>query len=154
MSGGTKIEGTRERVASLERQLDAAEAAAEAATPGGLHGDPAVLSGIRRNGGHRQDSRRFAAYDRHAVLARELTQARGRLAILEAAEVRAARDAAAPCDIPSLAVGDYIRTRQGWWKVARVNAKSVSVETGYSWTDRVEHSKIIETSPADRAVEG
>ncbi|MFG1626218.1 DUF3560 domain-containing protein [Kribbella sp. NPDC049227] len=31
--------------------------------------------------------------------------------------------------------GDYVRVSGHWRKVARVNRKSVSVETGYSWTD-------------------
>lgn len=38
----------------------------------------------------------------------------------------------------------YIRTNAGWYKVVRVNAKSVTVESGYSWTDRIEHDRIIE----------
>lgn len=38
----------------------------------------------------------------------------------------------------------FIRVSYGWRKVAKVNAKTVSVETGYSWTDRIEFDKIIE----------
>lgn len=37
-----------------------------------------------------------------------------------------------------------IRTEMGWHKVARVNKKSVSVETGHSWTDRIAIDKILE----------
>jgi len=37
-----------------------------------------------------------------------------------------------------------IRTSVGWHKVARVNAKSVSVETGYSWTDRYTLDEVLE----------
>lgn len=37
-----------------------------------------------------------------------------------------------------------VRTVVGWHKVVRVNAKSVTVETGYSWTDRIERSKVLE----------
>jgi len=37
-----------------------------------------------------------------------------------------------------------VRTRVGWHKVVRVNAKSVTVETPYSWTDRVPRSRVIE----------
>ena len=33
-------------------------------------------------------------------------------------------------------VGDAVKIRGQWRRVARCNAKSVSVETGYSWTDR------------------
>lgn len=37
-----------------------------------------------------------------------------------------------------------IRTANGWHKVVRVNRKSVSVESGYSWTDRIAIDKILE----------
>lgn len=37
-----------------------------------------------------------------------------------------------------------VRTKLGWHKVVRVNAKSVSVESGYSWTDRIARDKILE----------
>jgi hypothetical protein len=37
-----------------------------------------------------------------------------------------------------------VRTVTGWHKVVKVNAKSVSVETLYSWTDRIEVGRIIE----------
>lgn len=38
----------------------------------------------------------------------------------------------------------WVRVNYGWRKVARVNAKTVSVETGYSWTDRIEFDKVLE----------
>ena len=37
-----------------------------------------------------------------------------------------------------------IRTSSGWHRVVKVNAKSVSVETGYSWTDRYALGQILE----------
>lgn len=37
-----------------------------------------------------------------------------------------------------------IRTTTGWHRVVKVNAKSVTVATAYSWTDRVAREKIIE----------
>ena len=37
-----------------------------------------------------------------------------------------------------------VRTVTGWHKVVKVNAKSVTVATGYSWTDRIEVARIIE----------
>jgi hypothetical protein len=43
-----------------------------------------------------------------------------------------------------LAAARVIRTDAGWHKVARVNAKSVTVETGYSWTDRYTLDKVLE----------
>ncbi len=36
----------------------------------------------------------------------------------------------------TVAAGDLVKIRGRWCKVARANTKTVSVETGYSWTDR------------------
>ncbi|QTJ71417.1 DUF3560 domain-containing protein (plasmid) [Rhodococcus sp. ZPP] len=38
--------------------------------------------------------------------------------------------------------GYLVKVSGQWWKVVRVNAKSVSVETGYSWTDTVKYDAI------------
>lgn len=38
----------------------------------------------------------------------------------------------------------FIRTDVGWHKVVRVSVKSVTVETGYSWTDRIAVGKVLE----------
>lgn len=43
-----------------------------------------------------------------------------------------------------LKAATHIRTDIGWHKVVRVSAKSVTVETGYSWTDRYVLGKILE----------
>lgn len=45
--------------------------------------------------------------------------------------------------------GDYVRIRYGWVEVARVNAKSVSVRTEYSWTDRVDYEAIKAVKTAE-----
>ena len=42
----------------------------------------------------------------------------------------------------TVAVGDAVKAHGRWHRVARVNAKSVSVETGYSWTDTVPYHTI------------
>jgi hypothetical protein len=41
-----------------------------------------------------------------------------------------------------------IRTSVGWHRVIRVNAKSVTVATGYSWADRHDIAKILEVRTA------
>lgn len=38
--------------------------------------------------------------------------------------------------------GDLVRVRGQWRRVVRVNAKTVSLETGYSWTDTVPYAEI------------
>lgn len=130
----------------LEQLLATAGHRSNAATPGGLHDyDPAILSGIRRKPNPKADARRWAAYDREAELtvahARAVEQ-RDRLA---KAITRAERDATAPRDLDTLKPGDAVRDSTGWHRVVRVNAKTVTVETGYSWTDRIPTDRIIET---------
>lgn len=46
--------------------------------------------------------------------------------------------------------GDAIKVRGFWHKVARANAKTASVETGYSWTDRVPWSEVQGHQPTPR----
>lgn len=38
----------------------------------------------------------------------------------------------------------HVRTSTGWRKVVRVNAKSVSVDSGYSWVDRLTFDNVLE----------
>lgn len=45
----------------------------------------------------------------------------------------------------------HVRTELGWHKVVRVNAKSVTVETGHSWTDRYEFDLILEARALENA---
>jgi hypothetical protein len=132
-------------IESARAAYAAARAASEAATPGGLHGDPAVLSGVRRRGGHRSDARRAAAYDREAKAARELARAERDERMRSVAARREAVDALAHCDIDSLKPGDAVRTRHGWHEVVTVNAKSVTVRTPWSWNERIPRAKVIET---------
>lgn len=56
----------------------------------------------------------------------------------------AERNKPVPFTTEELKAARVIRTSVGWHKVAKVNAKSVSVETGYSWTDRYTIDKILE----------
>ena len=57
--------------------------------------------------------------------------------------LKAAEDAGYHCYTSAdIHRGDKIRTRFGLRTVVRVSTKSVSVETGYSWTDRVSYPEI------------
>lgn len=72
------------------------------------------------------------------------------------ATIKAERDAAyaaikaapkpAPVDPATIPGARAVKTSLGWFKVVRVNAKTVSVETGQSWTDRIAFGKIIEVA--------
>ena len=106
--------------------------------------DHGQLSGIRRHSTPRQRRRWDAGIEKTIDLAN--------------AEVAAAKEAERQANIAAyreknkpvpftpeeLKAARAVRTDLGWHRVARVNAKSVSVETGYSWTDRVELGKILE----------
>lgn len=75
-----------------------------------------------------------------------------------AAEVKAAKDAEwadsirAHCALTKpipftpeeLKAARAIRTDVGWHRVVKVNAKSVTVATGYSWNDRYTLEKVLE----------
>ena len=117
-----------------------------AMTPGGLVGyDSALLSGVRRKPDHKADRSRQAAYDRESAAwasaaAQEevVSMVAHRLAVAE-------KIATLPEVTPELlADAKAVRDRFGWHLVARVNAKSVTVETAYSWTDRIPHDQILE----------
>lgn len=43
-----------------------------------------------------------------------------------------------------IAGATFIRTAGSWRKVVRVNAKSVSVESGYSWVDRIDITQVLD----------
>lgn len=69
----------------------------------------------------------------------------------EAAETWAARraeTAAANAPVPfteeQYRAAVAVRTKLGWHRVVRVNAKSVTVKTAYSWDDRIPRPSILE----------
>ena len=133
--------------AKADRLRQQAEQADQRA--GGILGDDmAVVSGIRRKPNAKADNRRFAAYDKAADLWLAWKAADKERDILEWQLDQANRDAIAHRDIDSLRPGSLVRTDLGWHRVVRVNRVSVSVATGYSWTDTVRLDRIIETRAA------
>lgn len=50
----------------------------------------------------------------------------------------------------TIAKGDAVKVSGQWREVVRVNAKTVSVATGYSWTDRVLYAHIQDYRPGAR----
>ena len=104
--------------------------------------DMATVSGIRRKPNRKADAARFARFDREAEAWRLVDLADREVQRLERAAI--ANPEPVPFTNDELRAARLIRTRHGWHKVARINAKRVSVATGYSWTDRVALSKIME----------
>jgi len=92
------------------------------------------------------------AWARHGdrEIQRTIDQAKAELARDEAAEraERAAahvdRHAPVPFTADELKAATHVRTAVGWHKVVRVNVKTVTVSTGYSWTDRYAVGKVLE----------
>ena len=132
------------RVARAQVAVGKADRSVDAVTPGGRTGyDTAILSGIRRKPNAKADTRRYnayaresAAYAEHAAATELLHAAEFRIAAL--AEKEAAADLVVPTD------ARLVRDSYGWHRVIRVNTKSVSVETGYSWTDRIPLANVLE----------
>lgn len=141
-----KLAAARRRVEQLQAQLNSARGVSERATVGGLTGyDSAVLSGVRRRPDPRKTERRFAAYDREAKLTVALTDAEKDVARLERRLADAMTEGSRRRFTRDDLVGAVVvRDQFGWHKVIRVNQKSVSVDTGYSWVDRIPFSKVLE----------
>ena len=143
-----RLEAARDKaVDRMFRASAAVEKAArsvDAVTPGGRTGyDTAILSGIRRKHNAKADTRRYNAYDREAAAYRELYAATTSLHVAESRiAALAEKEAAVGLVVPTDAC--LVRDSYGWHRVIRVNAKSVSVETGYSWTDLIPLNSILE----------
>ncbi|MFW7414734.1 hypothetical protein [Demequina sp. SO4-18] len=143
----TRIEAARDRLASAEKALAKAESRSRANTPGGLENyDSAILSGIRRKPNPKADARRFNAYAAEAQLSQVVVDERSTLERLERQKASEEADAASRSrlDLSEIRPGHAVRDKYGWHRVVKVNAKSVAVETGYSWTDRIAKDQIIE----------
>lgn len=138
-----RLERAREVLAQATVRRDAEQARLDSRHWTEL--DPAIGSGIRRKPNAKADARRFAGYTRSADIftafdaaEKEVERLTRRLAAeqAEATRQRFTRD-----DITGAWA---VRTADGWHKVAKVNAKTVSVETAYSWTERIEFDKILD----------
>jgi hypothetical protein len=127
----------RGALARTQQKIDALENAATLP-------DPGMFSGTRRKPNAKADARRFASYDREAKLYAEHIANRTRVEQLERVIASAAKTVAVPFTPDDLAAARVIRTDLGWHRVVRVNAKSVSVDTGYSWVDRIPLEKVLE----------
>lgn len=90
-------------------------------------------------------NRLAAQWDREAREAAEWHREGRRVVAMALEAAQAERDAQAPCDIDGLEPGDWVRDRYGWHQVVRVNRKTVTVSTPFSWTDAIAKDRIIET---------
>lgn len=107
--------------------------------------DSATGSGIRRKRNakadtlrYNRDSRRTAVFMEFDAAEKHLAEVVAKLAA-ETAEAERKRYASSDLEHAQL-----VRDKYGWHKVVRVSAKSVTVATPYSWTDRISIEKVLE----------
>jgi hypothetical protein len=111
--------------------------------------DSATGSGIRRKPNAKADSRRYAGYSRDAEVFAERNRIETLVSVLESRLAYAVAEAGRVRLTRGDIVGaQFIRTELGWAKVRRVNAKSVSVDSGYSWADLIPFDKVLEVRMA------
>lgn len=103
----------------------------------------------RRRAGARHGARiaEAAVAEGLAVRAALEAERRTQVAALKAA-AREAEAARVRFTAANLADAKFVRDEFGWHRVVRVNAKSVSVATAYSWTDRIPTERVLEFRPA------
>lgn len=93
-----------------------------------------------RNGARLAEAAIAAEKDRQQAereRAEEVAKERRRLAReAEKNRVRFVRD--------DLSDATHVRTDTGWHAVVKVNAKSITVATAYSWTDRIPLDRVLE----------
>lgn len=135
---------TASDLVAAEAKVARLTAKAETIDPSEPGYDPAILSGIRRKPNHKADRARYNSYIRSYSAWNAVAEAEKDAQIIKARLATQERNAPIPFTEEQYKAAKVVRTKLGWHKVAKVNAKSVSVETGYSWTDRIERDKIIE----------
>jgi hypothetical protein len=107
--------------------------------------DHGMLSGVSRRRNAKADAARFATYDREAQLYNDLEVAELDVAYLERRLAAEKEDATRRRYARDDMVGvTQVRDRFGWHHVSRVNAKTVSVLTAWSWVDRIKYDDVLE----------
>lgn len=85
-----------------------------------------------------------AQIDRHLAAERREARRERRAMAQERKAARAAEASRTKLSSEDLADAVLIRDRNGWHRVVRVNAKSVTVKTGHSWDDRIPFDRVLE----------
>lgn len=106
--------------------------------------DHGVLSGIRRRNTPRQARRHAADIERTIDNAKAAVAAQQEAERQQAKAKYAERTKHVPFTPEELKAARVVRTSSGWHRVVKVSAKSVTVATPYSWTDRYTLAKILE----------
>lgn len=126
------MSGLADEIAAKETELEQAHAALQAAADYRAGGSSRTKQHrIRSDGALRRGGMARAAIQR---LEREL----------ETLRRRATQPEPAPLDLDRLPHAQYIRTKVGWYEVAKVNRKSVKVVVNPGWDDLIPIARIIE----------
>lgn len=141
-------------VQDVARELEAAQVALQRATTTaqGFHRDPVDPASVYRPHSGRSADRAVNRNDREAEAWNQVRQAQQRVTALEHQVARGSVERHLAREDVVGAV--LVRTAGGWHTVVRVNARTVSVATGYSWVDRYPFDRLLEvrhleqTSPA------
>lgn len=140
------LAATRKELVSARARLADATAAAEqhekAAHP--YADDMATVSGIRRKPSARADQKRDAANRRRSDAWSRVRELQAYVSRLEAREAHLVKLDPQPWTGDQIKAATHVRDRYGWHQVVRVSAKSVTVRTPYSWTDRIARDRVLE----------
>lgn len=128
------IEQLRADLAATEAELTEFDATPLERTDPGSHSYRKHLTPRQAD---RDTERSLAGYRRQAEARKRLT---GR--VTKARQALAAAERPGPVDPATIPGAWAVRTGTRWHEVVRVNAKTVTVKTGYSWTDRIPFEKV------------
>lgn len=150
----SRIEELLARADELERRARGYYDEASAIYERFEHGQPIILNHHSTRQAQRDRNRADDRMRHGAILQDQADELRERARrIQNAEERRRIIDAADVYTRSDIDLGDIVWTLSGKQRiphrVVRVNAKSVSVETGYSWVDRIPYDEIIDVTHAE-----
>ncbi|WIE65972.1 hypothetical protein DEI99_005385 [Curtobacterium sp. MCLR17_036] len=135
-----KLEDASEKLAAAKAALDRSGELAERA-----HEMGGGIPGFGASGNQRAARQVRSAHDTAQRAWKEATE---RVSYwsdkVKRLEYRKAEVERVPLTREDIKGATHVRIGRFWHKVVRVNAKTVSVDSGYSWTDRYEFSKVHE----------
>ncbi|NHF62262.1 hypothetical protein [Microcella pacifica] len=108
--------------------------------------DPGMVSGIRRTPSVSADASADALLARYARSLDRLSAAERTVeAITKQLDAARAEEGRVPFTRDQIVGADAVKTSTGWRTVRKVNRTTVSVETGFSWTDRIPFDQVLST---------
>lgn len=125
-----------------ERRDRLAPQAERASAP--ISDDPAIVSGIRRRSTARQQRHDDAKTDRDLQTYTEYLAAERDVASKQARVDSLAAAKPVPFTEDELRAAVGVRTKDGWYRLLKVNAKTVGVEAGFPWPHKIPKASVLE----------